>query len=559
MPAYEYPHYDFVAPPELAGGRHRHKVVIVGGGPVGLTLALDLAQRGMASVILQASDSLSEGSRALCWSQRSLEILDRLGAAARLAERGFTWNRGRVFFGADEVFAFDLQPDPGAKFPAFVNLQQYLAEEFLLDAAHKHDDLIEIRWRNEVVDVKQHDDHVRAEVDTPDGRYSIEARYLVGCDGAKSTVRRSLGISWDGRVFEDHFLIADVDVGEELPWTERRFWFLPDFHQGETALCHKQGDAMWRVDFQLGWDGVDPEREATPERALPRIKAMLGDRPMAVTWLSVYTFQCRRAETLRLGRVMLAGDAAHQVSPFGARGGNSGIQDAENLAWKLALVLDARAPESLLDSYHDERGYAADENVRIASRTTDFMTAKTALRARMRRAVLGLARDYPFARAFINSGRLSTPTVHRQSPLNGPDDDFSGGPEPGAVCRNPPLPDGSGHLLDLLGRDLGFDALYFAGEAIDDAASQALAALRALPVPVRAIVIGGAAVPGLRNITDPDHKLAAAFDAGPGTIYLLRPDQHVAARWRRLDRVAIEAAQARALGRDDIALIKAGG
>ena len=522
MPAYRYPVYPFKRPPELDGAGEPHPVLIAGAGPVGLTLALDLAQRGVRSVVLEAHHTLSDGSRALCWAQRTLEIFDRLGVAQAVVDKGFTWSRGRLYYGDDEVYHFDLQADRDAQYPAFVNLQQYYAEEFLVDAALRRSDLIDLRFQNKVAGVDARGDRVVVRVETPDGGYDIEGQYLAACDGARSTVRRVMGLDFAGRVFEDHFLIADVDAKQELPFTERRFWFLPAFHKGETALCHRQGDNMWRVDFQLGWDGVDPAEEVKPEKAIPRIEAMLGV-PVEVTWLSVYTFQCRRLARFRHGRVLFAGDAAHQVSPFGARGGNSGVQDAENLAWKLALVLDGTAPEALLESYHDERGFAADENIRTTSRTTDFMTAKTEARAVMRQAVLDLAPKHGFARALINSGRLSTATVHSQSPLNGDDIGFAGGVPPGAPCPNLPTPgNDTAFLLQRLGRGLRFDGLYFGNNADDIAALERLGPL------LHVIVVG-------RDLKDPDGAIARRFGAGAGAFYLIRPDQHVGARWDKVD------------------------
>jgi 3-(3-hydroxy-phenyl)propionate hydroxylase len=510
---------------------------------------MDLAQRGVASVVLQALDTVSEGSRALCWSKRTLEILDRLGVAEGIIARGFTWNSGRLYHGDEEVYHFDLKPEGDQKFPAFVNLQQYYAEDCMLEGVARHGELIDLRWLSRLTDLRQDAAGVTATVETPEGRYDLQGEYLIACDGAKSTVRRVLGQDFVGRAFEDHFLIADVDVEEPLPWTERRFWFLPSFHKGETALCHRQGEGMWRVDFQLGWDGVDPKEEVKPERALPRIKGMLGDVPMQVTWLSVYTFQCRRLARFRHGRVVFAGDAAHQVSPFGARGGNSGIQDAENLAWKLALVLDGRAPDALLDSYHEERGLAADENIMHASRTTDFMTAKTPLRARMRAAVLGLAKHYPFAQAMINSGRLSTATTYADSPLSTPADGVEGGIPPGAPVPNVMTPgnDDAGFLLDRIGRGLRFEALWFVDGVPDAALAEGLKALEDAEVPLATWLVGTAGDPRFASIADPEGRLARTFAAEPGTLYLLRPDQHVAACWRAPTLAQVRAAMDRAL------------
>ncbi len=546
MPAYAYPHYDAVRPPELDGENLLHDVVIVGGGPVGLSLALDLAQRGVRSVVLQSSNTLSEGSRALCWSKRTLEILDRFGVARPIAERGFTWSTGRVYAGDREVYHFDLQPERDQPFPAFVNLQQYFAEEYLVDATRRAGGLIELRWQNKATGIAQDGDGATLTVETPHGYYPLRARYVVACDGAKSTIRRAMGLGFEGRVFEDNFLIADVDVAGDVGAKDRRFWFNPSFDPSETALCHGQGDGMWRVDFQLGWD-VDVAAEMRPERALPRIKALLGRDDVETTWISVYTFQCRRVEHFRHDRVLFAGDAAHQVSPFGARGGNSGIQDAENLAWKLALVLDGRAPDALLDSYHDERAYAADENIRVTSRTVDFMTAKTPLRARMRQAVLGLAEKHDFARALINSGRLSTPTVHDGSPLNS-DHGLAGPAAPGGPCPNRRLADG-GCLLDHLGRGLRFEGLYMADGAPGAMPLPAFKTLRAADVPVDTIVVGAGDAEGLRALPDPDGRVAATLGAAPGQYILLRPDQHVASVLPTFDLADARAALDRALAR----------
>ena len=549
MPGFIYPSFPFRRPPEMHGAQPTHQVAIVGGGPVGLTLALDLAERGLPCVVLQAASTFSEGSRAICWAKRSLEILDRFGVAEPMLALGFTWNGGRVYHGASELYRFTLPSEPDEKFPAFVNLQQYRAEELLVAAAQARAELIDLRWQSRAVGLRTQADGGTLNVETPEGVYQLNARYIVACDGARSSLRQLLGVPFEGRVFEDHFLIADVEVTPDLPTTERRFWFLPDFHRGETALLHRQGDGLWRVDFQLGWGGVDPEAEKAPERAIPRIRAMLDRQDVRLHWSSVYTFQARRIARLRHGSVFFAGDAAHQVSPFGARGGNSGIQDADHLGWKLALVLTGHAPEALLDSYHAERSAAADENIAITSRTTDFMTAKTPLRRRLRQAVLGLAREHAFARAFINSGRLSSATHYRDSPLNGDEAGFAAGLAPGAPCPDLPTSGNAddGFLLDELGTDIQFELLYF-NDHRDDAETEAkLAAILAAQLPLSITAVGQPL--GLYWFqADPLGRIARAFDAKPGSAYLLRPDQHVAARWRDLRPDRVIACLRRALG-----------
>jgi hypothetical protein len=232
-------------------------------------------------------------------------------------------------------------------------------------------------------------------------------------------------------------------VGGDILSTERRFWFDPPFHPGQSVLLHKQADGMWRVDFQLGWD-ADPVEERKPENITPRVRALLDSIGFAevqfqIGWASVYTFACQRMERFRHGRVLFAGDSAHGVSPFGARGANSGVQDADNLAWKLAAVLKGDAPDALLDSYASEREFAADENIRHSTRATDFITPKSEVSRLFRDAVLALTRRHAFARTLVNSGRLSVPAVLRDSPLNTVDADaFEGAMVPGAAAADAP-------------------------------------------------------------------------------------------------------------------------
>jgi len=528
----------------------RHPLVVVGAGPVGLSAAIDLALQGLPVVLLDQDDTVSIGSRALCYAKRTLEIWDRLGAAAPILAKGVSWQTGKVFHQADPVYEFDLLPDSGHKHPAFVNLQQYYLEQYLTDRARTLPS-IDLRWKHAVTEVRGFDDFVRLRIDTPDGPYELEAQWLVAADGARSAVRRSLGLSFQGQVFRDRFLIADVVMQAEFP-PERWFWFDPPFHPGQSALLHREADNVWRIDLQLGWD-ADPELEATPERVVPRLKAMLGeDRPFELEWVSVYTFQCRRLDRFVHGRVIFAGDSAHQVSPFGARGANSGVQDAENLAWKLGLVLQGAAPASLLDSYDTERGLAADENILLSTRSTDFITPKGSLARAFRDAALELARDHPFARRLVNSGRLSTPSIYRGSRLNTPDlaaDRFPAAVSPGAPCLDAPLlaDNVPSWLLDHLGGD--FVLLVFQDAALP------LPAFRSLPPSLRIVVVWRGAtehpptrVQGLTMLADPDGTATDRYGADGGACYLVRPDQHVAMRRRSLDRAEVEAALARATG-----------
>jgi 3-(3-hydroxy-phenyl)propionate hydroxylase len=361
-----------------------------------------------------------------------------------------------------------------------------------------------------------------------------------------------LGLEVEGKIFMDRFLIADVVMKADFP-AERWFWFDPPFHPGQSVLLHKQADSVFRIDFQLGWD-ADPEEEKKPENVLPRIKAMLGDeREFELEWVSVYTFQCRRMGRFNHGRVLFVGDAAHQVSPFGARGANSGLQDADNLGWKLKLVIDGKAPERLLDSYSEERVFAADENLMNSTRSTDFITPKSKVSRTFRNAVLGLAKNHAFGRALVNSGRLSVPAFLTGSTLNTPDEAgaaFAGRMLPGAPMDDAPLRDNGDAcwLLDKVGNR--FIALYFTDDAavLPAPTLAALAGLSCDGIAVQPLLIS--ARPGRAGdipvLEDPRGIAAQRYDAKPGTVYLVRPDQHVAARWRTLDAAKVKAAVARA-------------
>ncbi len=509
----------------------RHPVVVVGAGPVGLSLAIDLAQRGQRVLLLDNDHRLSTGSRAICFSKRTLEIWDRLGVGDAMCAKGVEWNVGKVYFRDALLYRFDLLPEPGHERPAFINLQQYYAEAYLAVRAAELPNL-EIRWKNTVAAVEPMGDGVRLGVDTPEGRYEVDADYVAACDGSRSPLRALLGLESKGRVFHDRFLIADVRMQADFP-AERWFWFDPPFHPNQSVLLHRQPDGVWRIDFQLGWD-TDPDEEKKPERIKPRIDAMMRaalghEVPFDLEWASVYTFACLRMERFRHGRVLFAGDAAHGVSPFGARGANSGVQDAENLAWKLDLVLRGTAPDALLDSYASERELAADENILNSTRATDFITPKSEVSRLFRDATLDLARQYPFARRIVNSGRLSVPATLRASPLTTPDrDTFAGIMVPGAPAIDAPT-DGGWLLRSLGGR--GFAALVFDGAGA-----------------VRGLKAGAEGLVPLDVIDLPATGLAAErYDARRGTVILLRPDQHVCARWRRADAADLRAALRRAL------------
>jgi len=555
---YQNPVYDYVkSPDQTAAEPTHHPLIVVGAGPIGMGAALDAAVQGMEVLVLDDNNTVSVGSRAVCYSKRALEVLDRLGCADRMIDKGVTWKVGKVFFRDQLVNQFDLLPQPGHKIPAFINLQQYYLEEYMVDRMNEFEQL-EVRWKNKVIAVEPGPERVLVTVDTPDGEYRLSCDWLIVADGANSDVRAMLGLESSGKVFEDRFLIADIVMKADFP-PERWFNFDPSYHRGQSTLLHRQSDDVWRLDFQLGWD-KDPEEEKKPEKVIPRVRAMLGDDvEFELEWASVYTFQCRRMPRFRQGRVIFAGDAAHQVSPFGARGANSGLQDTDNLIWKLKLVMQGLAPERLIDSYCDEREFAADENILNSTRSTDFITPKSKVSRHFRDATLELAKRFDFARKLVNSGRLSDTAVLVDSPLNTPDEeDFASDLVPGAVLDDAPVQGRIGGrkvewLLNAL--DARFHLLLFLREAsdLDESARAALDDMQQQAIPVHPVVVSRhpLAIDGLDSLTDTEGLAAERCDASPGSVYLIRPDQHVAARWRRFDPARVQQALQRATAQQE--------
>lgn len=499
-------------------------VAIVGGGPVGLAMAIDLGSLGHRVILFNRLDFISTGSKAICFAKRTLDIFDRLGVGDPIVNKGVSWNVGKVFWGANEdpVYQFDILPVKDQKRPGFINIQQYHVEELLFDAASKIN-LVDLRFGHNVVAVEPDSHGVDLTVETSGGAYQVRADWLIACDGNRSPVRAMLGLEFDGRVFEDNFLIADIKMEGDHP-PERKFWFDPPFNPGQSALMHKQPDNVWRLDFQLGWD-IDREVEVAPANVEARVRAMLGpDVAFSPEWYSIYTFQCRRMEHFLHGRVMFAGDSAHLVSPFGARGCNGGIADVDNLGWKLDLVIRGEAPESFLETYDHEAIVTADENIRHSTRSTDFMTPKSEASKAFRDAVLELARDHPFARPFVNSGRLSTAISYPDSPLNTPDADlWGGGIKPGSPALDAPI--GGRWLLEMLGN--GFVLLADGWQGPDPE---------------------GVDVVDISFGNDNADLIRERYALSPGAAYLIRPDQYVAARFRTARLESISQALRRAQG-----------
>ncbi len=512
----ELPIYPYVRPDDMDRPRREpHPVAVVGAGLTGLTLALDLVRRGIPVVVLDDDNTVGVrglASRGMVWAQRTLDIFDRLGMAGDVVGKGVRWNVGRVLCRDLAVASFTLQDQPDMRHNGFVNLQQYYLEAFLVDALMR-EPLAELRWLNRVAGIEpQAAGPATLQVETPDGAYACRAQWVVACDGAKSAVRGMLGLS--PRVYdqtEDRWIIIDI-VLRDTTWPEERWtWLDARSNHGRAVWRHKMADDTWRLDFQLRPD-EDPAEAATDAAMRQRVWDLLDERvEFDIAWHGVWAYRHECLDSLRHDRVLFAGDSAHLVAPFGARGGNGGIQDADNLGWKLALLLQGRAGDSLLDTYSVERKHAAMENIRQARRSSRFVYPGAARSAALwRDAIIDLAPRHAVAARMINTGRLCMPAVYPASALACGSHALAGRALPNVVLRQA---DGL-TLHGLLGP--WFTVLVF-GDALPPGAQDGDGLVRWVAVGPLCDERGRAALA---------HQLGQTLD---GEAWLLRPDQHVMA------------------------------
>lgn len=535
---FDYQVFDAWLPSQHPETQHA-PVVIVGAGPIGLVTALALAQHGVRSVVLEAERQVSEGSRAIAFTRRSMEILQQVGVAQRITESGLPWNCGNSFYRGQRVFRMENPHDPDDRFSPLINIQQQYIEHYLAEACAASP-LIELRWGNKLLSLAQDANGATLEVDTAEGPYTLQADRLVAADGARSAVRTLMNLKLEGASYEGKFVIADIRVDLPLP-TERLAFFDPAWNPGNTILMHREPHGLWRLDYQLP-PGETPEDALRPESLKARIDAqlaMIGHAgvPWEMDWCSVYSARALTLPDYVHGRVLFVGDAAHLLPIFGVRGANTGFQDAQALAWRLALVAKGVAGPALLQSYSSERVAAAREIIDEAGKSTRFMTPPTRGFRLLRDAVLSLSLSQAFVGPLYH-WRTSRPHEYGASPINSPGDDnarFHHGPGHGAPPKNIALgPDD--HLLDHL--DHGFTLLIaLDGSIIPDELGAVVQELRGQGVPLRVIAVGAPApVLGADDsLADANGHLRERYGLKVGGAYLLRPDQHVCARWLRLD------------------------
>ncbi|HYF42582.1 MAG TPA: FAD-dependent monooxygenase, partial [Ramlibacter sp.] len=548
---YVLPEYPFVEPPEIkSGAPGHHPIVIVGGGLAGLTLACALARYQVPAVVLDEDNTVGvkgASSRGICYTQKSLEIFHRLGVYEPIAAKGIQWSVGRTFAGNDEVYSFDLRQQSAYNLssqPPFINIQQFYIEAFLVDRVRQLGG-VELRWNNRVTAFKQDEDGALLDITTPAGDYRIRADYVVDATGSRSPFRQWVGASVTAKKGDDRWCIADVRFTKHPP-VERHTWVEAPFNENRAVWQHLMGDNVWRIDYQMA-PNADPDQVSREDVVRERLARQFGsDCEVEIVWVGPYAYRSECVDRMRHGRLFFMGDAAKVVSPFGARGGNTGIADADNLAWKLAAVMKGRAAPALLDSYHEERHEAAQQNVLVTNRTARFLRPADGVEKVFRTAALSLARQYVFARQLVNTGRMAIANPYTRSSAC----DRTGGQSVQNVSFQ--WADGSKGLVnDLLHWADGQLLLLVFG----DPGRTAFQRLRELAgaAPVRMVqVIGPHDLPAaLEHVRDPQGHLQGACHVFGHAWALVRPDSYVAATGESIDAGLVRAI-AKALGAEEV-------
>ena len=543
-PTYALPEYPFVAPADINSKViQTYPVVIVGAGLSGLTLACKLAHLGIAAVVLDEDNTVGvkgASSRGICYTQQSLEIFARLGMYERIAAKGVAWQVGRTFAGEDEVFSFDLRERSqfsASSQPPFINIQQFYIEMFLVDRIlelNKTTPLIDLRWNNRVSGFSQNEAAVTLQVQTPAGNYSLKASHLIDASGSHTPFHAWVGATMDSKRGDDRWCIADVRFKHQPP-TERHTWIEAPFNDNRAVWQHLMGDDVWRIDYQMAPD-ADPAYVSREDVVRERLAKQFGaDVECDIVWVGPYAYKSQCLHQLHHGRVFFIGDTAKVVSPFGARGGNTGIADADNLAWKLAAVLRGQAAPGLLASYNQERLQAAKRNVQVTNRTARYLRAPEGVERLFRSATIGLAKHHAFARSLINTGRMAEANRYDVSDVCLP--------EGGWMVQNAPVQfadHSSGSLADLLQWANDRMLLLVFGELSRKEITK-LQSIGALASVYAVQVVSKKNADVLEHVIDTNKTLRRACQSEKAQWALIRPDAYLAAKGKSINGQLVKA------------------
>lgn len=485
--------------------KQKTTVLIIGAGPVGLAMSIEIGKGGHDVILINKRSFISKESKAICFSQRTLDIFNSYDVAGDLVQKGITWDTGKVYFKNMLLYAFKTKNNTTQHFPSFINIPQYIVEDELLKKTLTFKN-IDVRYGHELISLSTNGNINNATIKINNYDYTIMPDWIIACDGSRSTTRSLLGLDFQGDTFEDIFLIVDIETDEELP-RERSFWFDPPFNPGKTVLMHRQPDNIWRIDFQIGND-ISRDEALSDNFIKKLINCAVGHTfNYKIIWRSLYKFNCRRMERFVHNNIIFVGDSAHLVSPFGARGCNGGIADAHNLGWKINLILNKKASRKILESYNDEAIEMSDENIANSTRSINFITPQSSLELGFRNAILELASTEKFAQCFVNTGRLAVAVEIKKNAFNIDDTEkWNADLRPGKIALNAPLNDS--WLLD----------------EINDQFTVLTRNTHIKTCDKYQVII-------LNPINHEHLEIIEAYQIGATSVYLLRPDGYIAARW----------------------------
>jgi 2-polyprenyl-6-methoxyphenol hydroxylase-like FAD-dependent oxidoreductase len=491
-------------------------VLVVGGGPTGLTVAAVLTAAGVEVTVIDAAEGPErESSRATTVHAATLELLDRLdGAGAEIAEKAARATGSTLWNGSQRLarLQWSRMPTPYA---SMFNLPQVETESILRARLARLGS--EVLWGTKAIGLERDDSGARLEVERAGRREALSARWVVGCDGARSAIRRSLEVPLEGSTHEERFLLGDVHLRTDLARDRTHVFVSVGGVLGVIPLA----DGRFRLNGTLA-PGEELSPEALPALIDTRLNGHEGLSLLEIDWLAEYRTHSRLASRYRIGPVFLAGDAAHLNSPVGGQGMNAGIHDAVNLGWKLAGVVRGTSPPELLDSYEAERRPAAAAVLRASEASTRMITARRPVERALRNTVMRIAHRLPPVQAKLTLEPAGLTQTYSSGAIAKPT--HGGGIQPGQRLPSVPLHTSPTRWLHRQLPGFDYDLLIVAPErSRGDLGDLA----RGHGVRARRVTSSGPDVDDV--LVDPGGTIAAAVGARRApTAVLVRPDGIVA-------------------------------